>query len=378
MAGLLLAWFDEQAITAAARPMPWRQVRDPYRVLLSEVMLQQTQVATVIPYYENFLAIWPTIADLATADEQVLLKAWEGLGYYSRARNLQAAARQIVAEHGGMIPSSEAELKNLKGIGDYTAGAIRSIAFNLPAAAVDGNVVRVAARLTCTPWDPTDLKQRREVKAYILSVQPADRPGDFNEALMDLGATVCLPKSPRCSDCPLQQICQAYGTRTTTEFPVKKSRAPVPIEQRICLIYCRDRQVLVQRRPDRGLLAGLYEFSWAVDDWSTEADIASSRPASQCSIRYLGEKRHVFTHRIWQMRAFLINLPDSAWPGQVEGPFGDTTAPDETAHGTTSAIALDEAAGGRWVDAEQLAELPFPTALANWRDEVIVALSQPC
>lgn len=345
--------------------MPWRQVRDPYRVLLSEVMLQQTQVATVIPYYEKFLANWPTVADLAAADEQALLKAWEGLGYYSRARNLQAAARQIVAEHGGIIPSNEAELKKLKGIGDYTAGAIRSIAFNLPAAAIDGNVVRVSARLTCTPWDPTDLKQRREVKAYILSVQPADRPGDLNEALMDLGATVCLPKSPRCSACPLQPICLAYGTGTTTDFPVKKSRAPVPIEQRTCLIYCRDGQVLVQRRPDRGLLAGLYEFSWAEGEWSPEAGKVSSSPASQSVIRYLGEKRHVFTHRIWQMRAFLIDLSDSAQPGEAGVPLDDATS-------------INESAGSSWVSAGQLTELPFPTALASWRDEVIVALSQPC
>ncbi|MDD2534789.1 MAG: A/G-specific adenine glycosylase, partial [Eubacteriales bacterium] len=260
----LLTWFDQATLQATARPMPWREIRDPYRVLLSEFMLQQTQVTTVIPYYEKFLKVWPTIVDLAGADEQTVLKAWEGLGYYSRARNLLATARLIVERHQGIIPATEPDLLQLKGIGDYTAGAIRSIAFNLPAPAVDGNVVRVAARLTCTAWDPTDIKQRREVKTYIASILPGDRPGDFNEALMDLGATVCLPKTPRCGECPLASVCQAQLSNTVPLFPAKKPKKAAPIEQRTCLIFRCGPMIHVNRRPEKGLLAGLFEFDWAV------------------------------------------------------------------------------------------------------------------
>ncbi len=339
LASHLLVWFDSAHHQATARPMPWRQVRDPYRVLLSEIMLQQTQVSTVIPYYEKFLENWPTLTALAQANEDEVLKTWEGLGYYSRARNLLTCVRQVEAAYHGELPQDLKELQKLKGIGDYTAGAIRSIAFQLPAAAVDGNVVRVLARLTATPWNPSDLKQRREVSEMVLHLQPIDRPGDFNEALMDLGATICTPQNPDCPNCPLQAICLAHQTATTANFPSKKPRAPVPVEHKICLIYRQGNRIHVNRRPDRGLLAGLYEFDWA--------DTAFDLQNLPSNVQKLGEKRHVFTHRIWHIQSFLVDLD------------------------LNLTLSADQ---GEWIDAKTLKSLAFPTAIAAWRDEIVVAL----
>ncbi len=346
--GLLLKWFDSEA-----RDLPWRQVRDPYRVMLSELMLQQTQVATVIPYYQRFLERWPTIDDLANADEQDVLKAWEGLGYYSRARNLLAAARQIVTEYASVIPRDEKQLLRLKGIGEYTAGAIRSIAYGLPAAAVDGNVVRVTARLAAIGWDPGELTQRREVRELIEKIQPVDRPGDFNEALMDLGATVCLPKSPHCADCPVQSVCEACKLAATQDYPRKRVRQASPVDHLTCLVFQKGQQIHVNQRPEKGLLAGLFEFDWGDPlqfGIELEPDIirefrVAETANEQLIVHELGQRRHVFTHRIWQMTARQIILP--------------------FAHHTP---LLDNT--GRWVNGQELKALPFPTALAPWRDQI--------
>jgi A/G-specific adenine glycosylase len=350
---LLLSWFDR-----SARNLPWRAVRDPYRVLLSELMLQQTQVATVIPYYDRFLAQWPTLQDLAGADDQAVLKAWEGLGYYSRARNLLAAVRAVVAQHGGEIPASERELLELKGIGEYTAGAIRSIAYGLPAAAVDGNVVRVFSRLTATSWQPADPAHRRQVRALVEQVIPADRPGDFNEALMDLGATICLPQNPACNGCPVQGICQALVTESVAQFPDKKPSREKPIEQHTCLILTQGGKVHVNRRPEKGLLAGLYEFDW-LDDLSASLpdDFLTTLMERQ---EKLGQKRHVFTHKIWLVDGIRIELP----------------APDPTANIGTSSDPLITTENSRWVGTDELKTLPFPKVLTQWRDDLVVALTQ--
>ena len=331
----LLGWFD-----LSARKLPWRQVRDPYRVLLSELMLQQTQVVTVIPYYERFLSLWPTIEALAEADDSAVLKAWEGLGYYSRARNLLAAARQVKAEHGRSVPSDLAALRRLKGVGDYTAGAIRSIAFNLPAAAVDGNVVRVLSRQTCIAWEPGDPKQRREVAELVERVQPVDRPGDFNEALMDLGASICLPQTPLCGQCPVRSSCRAAATETTANFPVRKIRRVKPEESKDCLIVEKDGLFHVMKRPTRGLLAGLYEFDWGLPD--TVLGEASRSGAKSLD---LGSRRHVFTHRVWQLRGRWLQLRANAETPQLDSV-------------------------GQWVDRTNLLALAFPTALAHWRNLV--------
>ena len=350
---LLLEWFDTEA-----RELPWRQVRDPYRVLLSELMLQQTQVATVIPYYQRFLERWPTLEALAMADEQDVLKAWEGLGYYSRARNLLKAAKQIVSEFAGIVPNDEKQLLQIKGIGEYTAGAIRSIAYGLPAAAVDGNVVRVTARLAMVDWEASELAQRREVRELVARIQPANRPGDFNEALMDLGATICLPKSPHCTKCPAQRVCVAFKSAAVQDFPRKKARVASPVDHLACLIVQRGQLVHVNQRPENGLLAGLFEFDWGepvqfgfepeshnpgiLKVAETSAETSNESPVA---IRELGERRHVFTHRIWQMTARQVILP-AGYP---------------TPHLNRS---------GCWVSCQELQALPFPTALAPWRDQV--------
>jgi A/G-specific adenine glycosylase len=335
---LMLQWFDTEA-----RILPWRQVRDPYRVLLSELMLQQTQVTTVIPYYQRFLERWPTIEALALAEDQDVLKAWEGLGYYSRARNLLAAARQVVGEFDGVVPCDENQLLKLKGVGEYTAGAIRSIAYNLPAAAVDGNVVRVAARLAMIDWEPGELQQRREVRVLIETIQPTDRPGDFNEALMDLGATICLPKAPRCADCPVKGVCSAYAEQTPLDYPRKKTRTASPVDELTCLIIQKGLRIHVNKRPDKGLLAGLYEFDWGV---LSVLGIELEQSDDHTIFRELGQRRHVFTHRIWQMNACQVILPIDQ-----KTPF------------------LDQ--NGQWVTGPELSALPFPTALAAWRDQIV-------
>ena len=215
----LLAWYDKEA-----RDLPWRQNTDPYRVWVSEIMLQQTRVEAVIPYYERFLAAFPDLKALADAPEEQLLKLWEGLGYYSRARNLQKAAREALSRFGG-LPGQVQELSSLPGIGAYTAGAIASIAFSRPVPAVDGNVLRVVARLTDSHDDVLSPAVKREAEKAVAAVIPHDRPGDFNQAVMDLGATVCLPNgAPRCEVCPLAELCLGLARSTAPELPVKTKK----------------------------------------------------------------------------------------------------------------------------------------------------------
>lgn len=338
-AALLLDWFDREA-----RSLPWRQIRDPYRVLLSELMLQQTQVTTVIPYYQKFLERWPSIEALAEADDQDVLKAWEGLGYYSRARNLLAAARQVVSELDSVIPSEEKQLLRLKGVGEYTAGAIRSIAYGLPAAAVDGNVVRVFSRLAAIPWSPQDPAQRRQVRQLVEQILPPDRAGDFNEALMDLGATICLPKSPKCAVCSMHALCTAAAEGTADQFPAKKEAKPKPVEKLQCLIVSKGRLVHVNLRPAQGLLGGLYEFDWG------EPSIVDSGASQLDSVINLSQHRHVFSHKIWQISGCWLVLA------------ADCPSP-----------LIDRQ--GRWISVEELAKLPFPKALSPWRDRIVVDLS---
>ena len=304
---LLLAWFDR-----SGRILPWRQNKDPYRIWLSEIMLQQTQVQTVIPYYQRFLDRWPTIADLAAADDVQVLKLWEGLGYYSRARHLLQAARLVAREMGGRMPDTEADLLRLPGIGAYTAGAILSIAFGQPVAAVDGNVVRVFARLTAVPWNPADPADRRTVRQWVLAVLPADRPGDFNEALMDLGATVCLPRQPACSDCPLGGICLGLLTGRLAELPRKTAAKAVPQEEKTVLALTGPLGFHVNRRPAGGLLGDLFEFDWldaAVAAAWLSADQADPAGDPGLAVTRLAGHRHRFTHLVWILTGYHIALP---------------------------------------------------------------------
>lgn len=248
----LLAWYRENR-----RDLPWRRTRDPYRILVSEVMLQQTRVSTVIPYYGRFLKAFPTVASLARARQDRLMKLWEGLGYYARARNLQAAATQIVADHGGRIPRDPETFSKLPGAGPYTTAAVLSIAFGVPLAAVDGNVKRVISRL----FDIDRLIQPNDPEVQTLAQRlMGKRKGDFNQAMMELGARVCTPKRPACLLCPVRTFCRSFKAGTVDERPVVLSRKARPHLCVVAGILKKGVSVLIGRRPDRGLLGGLWEF----------------------------------------------------------------------------------------------------------------------
>lgn len=251
----LVGWFH-----TVRRDLPWRRTRDPYHIWVSEIMLQQTQVNTVIPYFERFMGLFPTPAALATAPTEQVLKAWEGLGYYSRARNLQAGAAKVISDHGGRVPDTWEAVRALPGVGDYTAGAILSIAFGVSVPAVDGNVLRVLARLFLIEGDITKPATKREITAIAASLLGPDRPGDLNEALMELGATVCTPTKPKCEQCPVAAHCAARAVGRQHTLPVKaKKAAPKAVTLAVALVE-RDGRVLVVPRPEGGIWTGLWAF----------------------------------------------------------------------------------------------------------------------
>ena len=248
LATALLSWYD-----AGKRELPWRDHPDPYAVLVSEFMLQQTTVPAVIPYFEKWMKVYPTVKDLSDAEPSQVLRSWEGLGYYSRARNLHTAAREIVSEYGGEVPSDPHELKKLPGVGDYTAAAVASIAYGIKAPALDANNLRVWSRLLAS-------SDRKRITRVFARVLPASRPGDFNQALMDLGSSICTPKNPDCPACPFAPWCRAFRTEAVSEYPQKKARPDTTHIEAAIGIIVRDEMVLVQRRPETGLMAGLWEF----------------------------------------------------------------------------------------------------------------------
>jgi A/G-specific adenine glycosylase len=277
--GKLLGWYRRRA-----RPLPWRAARDPYRIWVSEIMLQQTRVAVVIPYYERFVRQFPDAASLAAASEDDLLAAWSGLGYYSRARNLQRAARQIVRQ-GGFPPDYEG-WRRLAGVGDYTAAAVASIAFGEPRAAVDGNVLRVAARLAADRGDLSAAATRRRLSALAQRLLDPGRPGAANQAMMELGATVCPPRQPRCGECPVARFCAARRAGKESEFPVKSRRAPgIRVEETLILAERKGKLLLRRRSAEEPLMAGFWELPPA-------GAVPGARPGE---VR--GEFRHSITNR---------------------------------------------------------------------------------
>ncbi len=293
-ARVLLEWYDRHA-----RELPWRVgpaaraagvAPDPYRVWLSEIMLQQTTVAAVRAYYEHFTERWPTVAALAAASDDDVKAAWAGLGYYARARNLLACARVVAADHAGRFPDSVDTLRTLPGVGPYTASAIAAIAFDRPATVVDGNVERVTARLNAVMEPLPDAKSRLSTLAAELT--PAARPGDFAQAMMDLGATVCTPRSPACGICPLTGSCAARALGIARELPRKRRKAEKPVRHGIAWVGRReDGFWLLERRPDRGLLGGM--LGWPGTEWGVAPD---GRPPADGSWLSVGEVRHTFTH----------------------------------------------------------------------------------
>jgi A/G-specific adenine glycosylase len=292
----LLVWYDRNR-----RVLPWRAASgatpDPYRVWLSEIMLQQTTVAAVIPYFEAFFARWPTISDLAGTDLDAVLHAWQGLGYYARARNMHACAGAVIRDHGGRLPDTEEALRRLPGIGAYTAAAIAAIAFGRRAAPVDGNVVRVLARLYVL-GDPLP-GVRTRVQTLAQALTPASRPGDFAQALMDLGATVCTPRKPVCGDCPWRLTCAARRDGAPEAYPVKARKGPRPTRRGVIFWAVRgDGAVLLRRRAETGLLGGMMEFpstEWRQARWPLPEARALAPVASRWR-RLPGIVRHTFTH----------------------------------------------------------------------------------
>jgi A/G-specific adenine glycosylase len=303
----LIRWYDK-----ARRELPWRippgssQPLDPYHVLLSESMLQQTQVATVIPYFHRFLERFPTLASLAAADEQDVLRLWQGLGYYSRARNLQSAARTILKEFAGQIPSTADALLTLPGVGRYTAGAVASIAFNRRVPILDGNVQRVLCRLDCITTDPRQRQTREHLWRRAEEILPASRVGDFNSALMELGAMICTPRNPQCLLCPVRAHCQAHEAGLQQQIPPAKKSQPTPIVHRQTYCIRHDDHWLIQQRPTAGRWAGLWQFLTIAAPESA-AQPAVDLPMPTTPPRPLTTISHALTHRRYRFEVFVCD-----------------------------------------------------------------------
>jgi A/G-specific adenine glycosylase len=300
----MLAWYR-----ANARDLPWRADREPYRVWISEIMLQQTRVETALPYYARFLRELPTIRDLAEADEARLLKLWEGLGYYSRARNLQKAARAIVERHAGRFPRDPREIAALPGIGAYTAGAIASICFEEATPAVDGNVLRVTARLTCDAAPADAPGQKQKVEAMLRKMYPEEGRGDFTQSLMELGALICLPGGAAlCDACPVSAVCAARREGLVAKLPTKSEKKARRKEERtVFVLRCED-AIAVRRRERKGLLAGLWELP---NEGGKLCEADALRRARSFGVRPVAierrkERKHVFTHIEWHMTCYFI------------------------------------------------------------------------
>lgn len=342
----LLEWFDGHH-----RVLPWRTDRTPYGTWISEAMLQQTRVVTVLDYYPRFLQAFPDPFALSQANEDTVLKLWEGLGYYSRARNLQRGAHYICEHFDGKLPSDPKLLQTIPGIGPYMAGAIASQAFNIPVPAVDGNCIRIYSRLHALPLVPTERSAYNEVYTRVLQDIPSDNPGDFNEALMDLGATICTPKSPRCEICPLAASCSAMLLGKQTDFPLPKPKKIIPIEEHTILKVFVGNRVLVNKRPNKGLLAGLFEYvdlpgqlsSEEVVSWVREHLPVQCAQDNHYDIRVLGHAHHIFTHLRWNMLGYEIHFSEDC--------FRDSE--------------LDSSLGSL-ISKEECAQLAFPTALSAY------------
>lgn len=309
---LLLDWYDQNK-----RDLPWRNSPSPYAVWVSEIMLQQTRVEAVKPYFERFMEALPTLEDLAKCPPDKLNKLWEGLGYYSRARNLQRAAQTVVAQHGGILPSDPATLLTLPGIGSYTAGAIASIAYGVPAPAVDGNVLRVLARVLADTRNILDARVKRDYEAALMKVTDPHRPGDFNQALIELGATLCGPNlPPDCARCPLVAHCLAHKKGLTEVLPVREKKKPRRREYKTVLWLRDGTHTLLHRRDKTGLLAGLYELPSLEGEASEEEILAYVRSLGLEPIRLQQSKnaKHVFTHVEWHMTGYEVSLADTNLP----------------------------------------------------------------
>lgn len=334
-AASLLAWYDIHA-----RVLPWRSHPSPYSTWVSEVMLQQTQVDTVIPYFERWMQRFPTLESLAAADQTEVLRLWEGLGYYSRARHLHQAAHQVVAQYAGKLPADLKTLLSLPGIGRYTAGAILSIAFDQKQPALDGNIRRVYARITNSSEPLNTTISDKQLWSFTESALPDTRAGDFNQALMDLGAATCTPQNPACDLCPIQSDCQAFALGTQNSLPVKRQKAPIPHWIVGAGVVFQDSKVLVAKRPQKGLLGGLWEFPGGKlesDDQDLPAcirrELVEELELKVVVDEQLGVYSHAYTHFKVTVHAYFCILEP-----------GETITESETL---------------RWLQPEQLANFPM-------------------
>lgn len=295
----LLEWYRQNR-----RDLPWRREKDPYKIWVSEVMLQQTRVETVIPYFQRFMKRFPTLSDLAAASEEEVLKEWEGLGYYSRIRNLHAAVKEVQAKYDGHVPAQKEDISQLKGVGPYTAGAVLSIAYGQPEPAVDGNVMRVFSRWYMIEDDIAQMKTRKAMERIASRLIPPEAPGDFNQALMELGATVCLPTSPCCLLCPVQEECRALATGKQTEFPRKKKKKPPRKQQVVFFMLLHEKSILVERRPKKGLLSNMWALPTieivegsksevVMKDWLQKQGLVIKERQE------IAKFEHIFSHRHW-------------------------------------------------------------------------------
>ena len=304
---LLLPWYRENR-----RDLPWRKDREPYHIWISEIMLQQTRVEAVRGYYQRFLDVLPTVEALANCDEDLLHKLWEGLGYYSRVRNLKKAAITVMEQYDGRFPTSHQEVIALPGIGAYTAGAICSIAYNLPTPAVDGNVLRVFSRLTNDPT-PIDLPEtKRAVTAALAEIYP-EEAGDFTQALMELGATICGPnRAPECERCPCKEICLAFRDGTALSLPVKSPKKEKRQEERTVFIFHCNGRYALEKRPGKGLLAGLWQFPNVAGHLDTNHALEAARAMGLKPREILREveRKHIFTHIQWNMKGIYLEVAE--------------------------------------------------------------------
>ena len=335
--GALLPWYDSHK-----RDLPWRKDRQPYHIWLSEIMLQQTRVEAVKGYYARFLDALPTVETLANADDELLHKLWEGLGYYSRVRNLKKAARVIVDKHDGVFPENYEDILALPGIGKYTAGAICSIAFDQPTPAVDGNVLRVVSRLT---MDDTPIDQpayQADIRQRLAEIYP-HQAGMFTQALMELGATVCGPNwTPRCGECPCREFCRASLSGTAEQYPIKTPKKQRRIEERTVFILSCDGKFALQKRPKTGLLAGLWQFPNCEEKLEFSAALAQVERMGLIprEIYRQVERKHIFTHIQWEMRGIYLEV------SSLDGDF-------------------------EWFTAEQInGEIALPTAFRQFWEEI--------
>jgi A/G-specific adenine glycosylase len=342
----LLRWF-----VAEARDLPWRRTRDPYRIWLSEIMLQQTRVETVIPYYQRFLKAFPTVRHLAAADQDRVLKLWEGLGYYGRARSLHKAARMIVTDHGGALPRTAEQWRQLPGIGPYTAGAIASIASDLAEPAVDGNVLRVLSRIFAMDDCIDDPATRRRITAIACELLPPKRAGAFNQALMDLGARICLPRRPRCAGCPAARWCDARRHGRQDELPVRRPRKAIPHHTIVVAAIRRRGRYLIGKRPATGLLGGLWEFPGGkVEPGETHADALTREVREETGLtirvgRPIAVVDHTYSHFSVTLHVYACEVAS----GRPTGHFH---------------------ADLKWVPLDQLNRYAFPAANRRFLDKL--------